>query len=346
MTGASGSTEGRSFRNEERQEVICSCVLYCHGFPVFLISEILCSHWVRLELKNSYNNTPYRKEAILFLLSAPGMSSVDLTEAAQEGILSGCAVLRYNDESYGTSEVIYCDQGVIGIHGLETLDFLSGKKAAVAGADSGYGIGDTVTVNGLEYPVEGILERHISIAVNTGVFYSRCDLSHVKTQGAYVLTARDRRRIVDAYAQLEELVKGKGAEIRSREMSRVRFSDYVDYRGMTIFLFGVLGIFYIGLIGLFAYIWLRLKKPEIHVLNLLGYMHIRRKVWMEYSAAWLATFLLSLGAFCAISRELYYSIVPILGVSSVILLVTLSAGYAFFKVQIIGGHAGKEAGGK
>ena len=305
------------------------------AFLFFFIGEMLCGHWVRLELKNSYNNTPYCKEAILFLLSAPGMYSVDLTEAAQDGILSGCAVLRYNDESYGMSEVIYCDQGVIGLHGLETLDFLSGKKTAVAGVDSGYSIGDTVTVDGLEYPVEGILERHISIAINTGVFYSRCDLSQVQTQEAYVLTAKDRRRIADAYAQMEELVKGKGAEIRSREMSWVRFSDYVDYRGVTVFLFGVLGIFYIGLIVLFSYIWLRLKKPEIHVLNLLGYMHIRRKVWIEYSVAWLAAFLLSFGTFCATSRELYYSIVPVLSVSLVLLLVTLSGGYAFFKVQII-----------
>lgn len=312
------------------------------AFLFFLISEMLCGHWVRLELRNSYNNTPYRKEAVLFLLSAPGMSSIDLTEAAQEGILSGCAILRYNDESYGMSEVIYCDQGVIGIHGLETLDFLSREKVIVAGADSGYGLGDTVAMNGLEYPVEGILEKHISTAINTGVFYSYCDLSHVRTQEAYVLTAKDKRRIADAYAQLEELVKGKGAEIRSREMSWVRFSDYVDYRGVTVFLFGVLGIFYMGLIGLFAYIWLRLKKPEIFVLNLLGYRHIRRKVWVEYSAAWMAAFLLSLGMFCATTRELRYSIVSVLSISLVLLLVTLSGGFIFFKIQINRDFASKK----
>lgn len=41
-------------------------------FLFFYISEILCGHWVRLELLNSYDNTPYRKEAVMFLLSAPG----------------------------------------------------------------------------------------------------------------------------------------------------------------------------------------------------------------------------------------------------------------------------------
>lgn len=301
------------------------------AFLFFYISEMLCGHWVRLELQSSYDNTPCRKEAVMFLLSASGTASIDLTEAAQNGILSGCAVLRYDDEPYGMYEVIYCDQGVIGIHGLEALDFLSGEKAAVAGADSGYDIGDTATVDGMSYPVEGILEGHISTAINTGVFYSRCDLSYVQTRTAYVLTAKDSDRIADAYAQLEAWVKSKDAEILSRVISRVRFSDYVDYRGVTVFLLGVLGIFYIGLIYLFVYIWLRIKKPEIHVLNLLGYIHIKKKVWMEYSVAWLSAFLLSIGVFCATSHELRYIVVPVLSVSLCLLIVTLTGGYVFFK---------------
>lgn len=304
------------------------------AFLFFYISEMLCSHFVSLELRSSYDNTPYRKEAVMFLLSAPGKTFVDLTEAAQDGILSGCAVLRYDDESYGMNEVIYCDQNVISIHGMETFNFLSGEKAAVAGTDSGYGIGDVVTVDEIVFPVEGVLASHISTAINTGVFYSYCDLSHVSTQEVYVLTAKDGKRISEAYAELEELVESKGAEIRSREMSRTKFSDYVDYRGMTVFLLGVLGIFYIGLIYLFSHIWLRLKEPEIHVLNLLGYMHIQRRVWTEYSVAWLSAFLLSLGVFYAASRDLYYSIMPILGISQILLLVTLSGGYVFFKIKV------------
>lgn len=304
------------------------------AFLFLYISEILCGHLVRLKLQSSYDNTPYRKEAVLFLLSAPGTGSIDLTEAARNGILTGCAVLRYDDESYGMYEVVYCDQDVIDIHGLKTLDFLSGEKAAVAGSDSGYDIGDTVTVDGVSYLVEGIMKRHISNAINTGVFYSRCDLSHVQTQTAYVLTANDSDRISEAYAELEELVKRRGAKIRSRVMSRVRFSDYVDYGGMTVFLLVVLGIFYIGLVYLFIYIWLRLKKPEIHVLNLLGYMHIRRKVWTEYSISWLSAFLLSLGMFCATSCELLFIIMPVLSISLILLLVIISGGYAFFKIQV------------
>lgn len=305
------------------------------AFLFFYLSGMLWGHLVRLELQSSYDNTPYRKEAVLFLLSAQGTGSVDLTEAAKGSILSGCAVLRYDDESYGMYEVIYCDQDVIGSHGLETFDFLSGEKSAVVGADSGYGIGDTVTVDGMSYSVEGILEEHISTAINTGIFYSRCDLSHVPTQEVYVLTAKDSGRIAGAYAELEELVKSKGADIRSREMARVRFSDYVNYRGVTIFLLGALGIFCIGLVYLFVNIWLRLKKPEIHVLNLLGYMHIGRKVWTEYCATWLSAFLLSLGVFCATSHELRYIIAPVLSVSLFLLIVMLICGYIFFKVQII-----------
>lgn len=185
------------------------------------------------------DNTPYRKEAVMFLLSAPGLAFVDLTDAVRDGVLEGCAVLRYDDESYGMNEVIYCDQDVIGVQGMEMFDFLSEEKVVVAGADSGYGIGDTVTVDS----VEGVLERHISMAINAGVFYSYCDLSHVPTQKIYVLTAKEGRRIADAYTELEELVRSRGAGIRSREMSRTRFSDYVDYRGVMILLLGVRGLF-------------------------------------------------------------------------------------------------------
>ena len=338
-------------------------------FLFFYLSGILCGHWTRLELLSSYDNTPYREEAVMFLLTAQGQTSIDLTEAAEDGILSGCAVLRYDEESYGTNEVIYCDEGVIGIHGTgeiagnvgnvgndgvvgsegikdikgikesrdgEALDFLSGEKAAVAGADSGYAPGDTVTVDGTAYPVAGILEEHISIAINTGVFYSRGDLAHVSTREIYVLTARDKDRIADAYARLEELVQEKGAEIRSREISKARYTDYVDYRGVTVFLLGVLAVFYLGLICLFAYMWLRIKGPEVHVLNLLGYGHIRRKVWAEYSAVWTAAFLLSFGVSCGLSSRVWmrYCAVPVFGVSAGLLILAVSGGYVFFRLRI------------
>lgn len=316
-------------------------------FLFFYLSGILCGHWTRLELLSSYDNTPYREDAVMFFLSAPGQAYVDLTEAAQSGVLSGCAILRDDEEAYGMYEVLYCDEGVAGIvgndggdgngtersQGMEAYDFDSGEKAAAAGADSGYALGDTVTVDGTAYPVKGILEEHISIAVNTGVFYSRGDLAHVPTGEIYVLTGKSGGSIADAYAKLEALVQGKGAEIRSREMSKARYTDYVDYRGVTVLLLGVLAVFYMGLIYLFAYIWLRIKGPEVHVLNLLGYGHTRRKVWAEYSVVWLAAFLLSLGAICAASSrvQMKYGAIPVFGVSAGILILAVSCGYVFFR---------------
>lgn len=318
-------------------------------FLFFCLSGILCGHWTRLELLSSYDNTPYREDAVMFLLSAPGQAYVDLTEAAQSGILSGCAILRDDEEAYGTYEVLYCDGGVVGIaesdgrdgngtersQGMEACDFGSGEKAAAAGADSGYALGDTVTVDGTAYPVKGILEEHISIAVNTGVFYSRGDLAHVPTGEVYVLTGKSGGRIADAYAELEALVQEKGAEIRSREVSKARYTDFVDYRGVTVFLLEVLAVFYMGLICLFAHIWLRIKGPEVHVLNLLGYGHTRRKVWAEYSVVWLAAFLLSLGVtYAASSRvQLRYGAIPVFGVSAGILILAVSGGYAFFRLH-------------
>lgn len=320
-------------------------------FLFFWLSGILCGHWTRLEMVSSYDNTPYREDAVMFLLSAPaGQAFLDLTEAAQSGVLSGCAILRDDEEAYGMYEVLYCDGGVVGIagndgrdgngtegsQGVESYDFASGEKAAAAGADSEYALGDTVMVDGTAYPVKGILEEHISIAVNTGVFYSRGDLAHVPTREVYVLTGKSGGRIADAYAELEALVQGKGAEIRSREMSKARYTDYLDYRGVTVLLLGVLAVFYMGMIWLFAHIWLRIRGPEVHVLNLLGYAHIRRKVWAEYSAVWLAAFLLSLGVtYAASSRvQMRYGAIPVFGVSAGILILAVSGGYAFFRLRI------------
>ena len=41
-------------------------------FLFFWLSGILCGHWTRLEMVSSYDNTPYREDAVMFLLSAPG----------------------------------------------------------------------------------------------------------------------------------------------------------------------------------------------------------------------------------------------------------------------------------
>lgn len=269
----------------------------CYAVIVFLffnISEMLCVYIIRLELRSSYDNTPYRKEAVMFLLSAEGKEFIDLSEVVRDDLLDGCAVLRYDEESYRVNEVIYCDQDVIKIYDSNKINFLSGQRAAWAGVDSGFSADDVVVVDGIAFPVEGVLERHISTAINTGVFYSYCDLSYVSTQEVYVLTAKNWKRIANAYNQLEELVKRKGAKIQSREMSRARFSDYVNYEGVMVFLLGVLSLFYVGLICLSAYIWFRLKTPEILVLKLLGYQHTRMRVWAEYFVICLSAFLLSL----------------------------------------------------
>ena len=119
-------------------------------------------------------------------------------------------------------------------------------------------------------------------------------------------------------------------------MSKARYTDYVDYRGVPVFLLGVLAVFYMVLLCLFAYMWLRIKGPEMHVLNLLGYGHIRRKVWAEYSAVWLAAFLLSFGAACGLSSRVWmrYCAVPVFGVSAGLLILAVSGGYVFFRLRI------------
>lgn len=294
-------------------------------FLLFYASQALCAYWARLELLDGYSNTPYNRHSLVFMFRMEESGSVDFGEIAGSGKLSGCVVLRYNNGIYEYNEVMYSGGGMDGIQ-YGSFCFDMGEGIAAAGAESGYGVGDKIFLNGKCYVVTGILEKHISSAVNTGIFYSGYNSGEIPAGIPLVLTSKDKGKITRGYAALEELAKKGGFEIKKMETSSARYSGYVRYHEMTVLLFGILGVFCLGLILLLCYIWLRIKGPEIRVLYLLGYGHIRKKTLKEYLAAWSCAFLLSLGTFAATLRDEYCDFPFILALSGGILAVSCLCG--------------------
>lgn len=263
----------------------------------FYLNELLCNHLVTLKAVNTYNNTPYNKNAIVFIISSQYSVTVDFSELEHNNYLADCALLRYNDGNYKLNEVIYCDSKVIEIDGIKELNFNSEKKVAVAGINSGYSIGTNIFQDGCTYPVCGLLPEHISNAVNTGVFYSNNDLSHVATETPYVLTAKYNEKITAAYVKLENLAETQNAHLKRIEIKEAKFSDYVNYNEMVFILLVVLLFFYVLLIYFFRYIWIKIKAPEIFVLNVLGAPNIKSRIQREYFLMWFLGYLFSITIF-------------------------------------------------
>lgn len=302
-------------------------------FTFFYLNELLCNYWITLGLINNYNNTPYNENALVFIISSPDTDTIDLKEIEHKNYLSGCVLLKYNNGNYKLNEVIYCADGVIGIKGMEKLEFNSREKIAVVGIDSGYSIGANVFENGNTYSVLGLLEKHISNAVNTGIFYSNSDLSHVPIECTYVLTSKDKDMIAIAYANLEKLAESKNAKLKKIEVENVKFSDYVKYEGTAHILFIVLAVFYVLLIYLFRYIWIKIKTPEIFILNILGVSNNKIRVQTEYFTTWFLAYLLSIVLFFISFKDKCYDYKTIVVFATCILTIAFISVIDIYKVK-------------
>lgn len=298
-------------------------LLFLFLFTFFYLNELLCNYWITLEAVNAYNNTPYNKNAIVFIISSQNSDAIDFSALKHNNYLKDCALLKYNDGNYKLNEVIYCDNDIIEINGIKELDFNSTKKIAVAGISSGYSVGSNIFQNGNSYPICGLLTKHISGAVNTGIFYSNNDLSHVPTESPYVLTAKHSEKIAMAYAKLKNLAETQNAILKKVEIRNPKFSDYVDYEETVHILLVVLLTFYIFLIYLFRYIWLKIKSPEIFVLNILGSPSIKFKMQKEFFSLWFFAYLSSITLFFIVLQDKCYDYKTIVSFATCILIIAL-----------------------
>lgn len=299
----------------------------------FLVSEILCNYCMKLERVNGYDNTPYNAHAVFFHVHSTAGDHVDLCEVVEEGTLRGCALLKYNEDNDVFNEVIYCDTKTIEVSGAEGYDFNAGNKSAVIGCDSSYVGKSSILIKGTEYPVRGILSKHISSAINKGVFYCNGSLSEVSMENACVLTARDERTVLAGYERLKEILAEKNVEVKRIELNRARFTDYFDNKGVIRILVFMLLLFCAAVVAAVRCVWLKLHHPEIYVLNVLGDTNIKCKVIVRYVLTWVGAYVGSAVLFLTLYHDVYRDLMSVFTVASVILVMGLLSAIHLFKEQ-------------
>ena len=149
---------------------------------LFVVNIIIYNYIIKLELINSYNNTPYNN-AITFLFDSYKDVKINLCDIELQQLLEGCVLLKNNPKKNSMYEVIYCTQDAIEME-LSVITekqwtFLSDEKIAVVGCNSSYSMGENIYSDGYTYVVSGVLKEHLSEAVNYGIFYTNCDLKNV-----------------------------------------------------------------------------------------------------------------------------------------------------------------------
>ncbi len=278
-----------------RNHGVNACFLL--AFTLFFYGNLLLlSHWMRLEFLNSYNNTPYNAYAVRFLLSSETQALLDLRELAAEGGLKQCVLFRSDRNSNSRYEVIYFDEASVAFQdkSISDWDWASGTGYAAAGVDSGWRLGDVIVEEGKEYPVSGILDRHISEAVNYGVFYTDSRIDAVDLAGSYILTSQTNQNVKRAFSRLSDFLGKNEITVKKIYIRTAEFRDYIQYDQFLIPVLFFLALFYLLLIYAAKKIWSAYKKPDIFVRTVLGESSVSIKVSLEYLLLRLLAFILSI----------------------------------------------------
>ena len=291
-------------------------------FTAFLyVNSLLTNYMMKLQMTNSYNNTPYNAYAITFLIDGQNNKLLDLSNIVNENMLDECVLFKYNPGVQSIYEIIYCSQNAIRFQNAITWDwdFTSKEKLAVVGIDSGYQPGDTILKDGKTYLIKGILERHISEAVNYGIFYTNCSLDSINVQYGYVITSKNYQSLKNAFTKLEEYFQNEEIAIKRIDVRNTEFGDFIRYDKIMLFILICLIFFYILLIFAAKKMWLIYKKPEIFVLTILGAIMPQTKAYLKYLIIWITAFMINtVVAFFTIDT-FYFGYSPVLFVTFCIL---------------------------
>ncbi len=287
-------------------------------FTAFLYANILLiNYFMKLEMTSSYNNTPYNAYAVTFLIEGHNHALLDLSDLAKENMLKECVLFKYNPEVQAIYEVIYCSPDAIRFQNPLSWDwdFTSKEKLAVVGIDSEYQSGDTILKDGKTYLIKGTLERHISEAVNYGIFYTNCSLDAINTQYSYVLTSKNYQSLKNAFTKLEKYLQNEEIAIKKIDVRNTEFGDFIKYDKMMLFILVFLILFYIFLIFAATKMWLIYRKPEIFVLTILGAAKPQTKVYLKYIIIWITAFIMNAFAVFFTIDTFYFGYSPVLCVT-------------------------------
>lgn len=278
-------------------------------FSIFIfVNLVLAINYMRLEISKSYNNSPFNSQAITFLIESDCKDKIDISFISGENKWENYVVFKYDDENQSEYEVVFCGRNVVSFEEKINWnwDFNSGENIAVVGYCSEYNIGDCFVKDGINYIVKGRLKKHISEAINYGIFYSKCQIDSIDAQGCYIISSKKSKKIKYGFSDLQDKLKKDNINLKIIEIRNAEFDDYIKIKNETLIIFLLVSVFYGLLLFVSKWIWNKYKEPELFVLNILGCKHSKLKINIQYIMIWLFSILTNLlvvwGRYCCCAR--------------------------------------------
>ena len=292
---------------------ISRIILFIILCTFFIANGLLLNYVLRLELINSYNNTPYNKYAKCFVMLSEDGMNIDLSKICEEEKLDYCVLFKNNIESLGMYEIIYCGNNAVSFKekNFANINWASGEKLAVVGSASKYEIGDKIYIADDAYIVAGRLEEHICEIINLGIFYTNNNIENIEIKDSYILASAKYKNVKDGFDKLLGIVEKSGIKVEENNIRNAEFTDYIKYDKLFFIIIFLLLMFYILLILVINKIWNRVKRPEIFVRNMLGDKNARVKIYKEYVLIWIGSYFTGSFLCITLSAEMYFGIIPL-----------------------------------
>lgn len=239
----------------------------------FVLTEsmlFIIDYIMHLRKMASYDNKPYSNASKIFVIKSDERS-VDLSFLQEDNIMEDCVLLKYDSDN-GMYEVIWADLDSVKWKEINVtgLDYKSQYTIAAVGIDVKKHINDKIEIEDNSYPVKAKLDRHISSAVNNGIFYTKCNIENVQTNLAYVLASSDDKTVKKAYGALCDLLAGKNVSVVEVKMDEAKLSDYISYVNSLKYMIYLLILFYICMGYLVYRLWKHINKKYVFINEILG----------------------------------------------------------------------------
>lgn len=295
---------------------------------LFLGSTLFANYIYKLQFASSYNNTPYNGNAITFIMKSDGKSSINLNELIGTDVLNKCVLFQVDSDGESGYHVVYCSENAVDLQDSQTWDwnYMSGDKAAAVGIDTSYNIGDVIEINGREYHVRGKLARHISDAVNYGIFYTDSKLDAVSANQRYILTSKSGSNVKKAFDVLENTLQSNDIRVKKLDVRNAEFKDYIRYDSTIKVILVLVCIFYALLVMIIGKLCTKSKSAEIEVRKILGDKNIILKGYLKYVLLWITAYVFNTIVVLLAMDSLYLEIYAYIVITLAIMVMAVLTG--------------------
>ena len=295
---------------------------------LFLGSTLFVNYIYKLQFTSSYNNTPYNGSAITFIMKSDEKPYINLNELIGTDVLDQCVLFQVGSEGESGYHVVYCSENAVDFKDYQNWDwnYVSGDKAVAVGIDVPYNIGDVIEINGKEYHVRGKLDRHISDAVNYGIFYTDSNFNSVSVNQRYIITSKSSTSVKKAFGGLKDALQSSNIRVKELDVRNTEYKDYIRYDGVIKVILILLCVFYILLVMIIGKLWIKSKSADMKVRKILGDKNIILKSYLKYVLLWIAAYALNTMVVLLSINAVYFGIYVYIAVTHAIIIIAVLTG--------------------